>query len=702
MRTFKKLTAAILAIIMVVCSFSMVVGAAKEFGMKMTIIYDEDAQTIDAVVSAVGDNHTAGYANVSFDTDALTLLDVNGNKVKSDLAYKEYSSTVFDVANDSFMILVYENNYDDFFMLDEGCLSLSYLIWGSGSSPEDAYLNDGDEFFTVHFKVEDPDAVEELAASNELVYFGDFPKINYFKDVYVGQHTSSKTVKHYLNGKSPSATLKYAYDGIDVETKTTVTIVVTDENGDPVKNAEVTIDGQTKKTNEDGEVTFTVEKGTYSASVSINGYADKSVTVNAGNDNDPVHAEIEKLSVPGVPQNLDTTSVGTSTVKLKWEAPEDDGNSAITGYVISYGKTTSASTSTVKITNAKTFTKSITGLSDDTTYYFKIAAVNEIGTGEYTDTLKVTTDEESGGSSGGSTGGSTGGSAGGSTPTTPTYIVTYNVGAGTVAGGSTKENVLSGKSPSNPPIVTAPEGKVFKGWSTDGKTVKELSTIKIAGNTTLRAVYADKPASGTVTVEKHASYMTGYTDGTAKPDKSITRAEAATFIARVSADFNESATYTGAVFSDVPANAWYKKYVDFASSKGIITGYTDGTFKPNKEISREEFSTMMVRLAGYTADNSKSFSDVPETHWAKTNISTLAAKGIITGYTDGTFGLGKKIKRAEAVTMINRYLGRVPDATMVKAYCDANKYPANDIATHWAFAQMVEAMVAHDATAFHK
>ena len=95
------------------------------------------------------------------------------------------------------------------------------------------------------------------------------------------------------------------------------------------------------------------------------------------------------------------------------------------------------------------------------------------------------------------------------------------------------------------------------------------------------------------------------------------------------------------------------------------------------------------------------FSDVPATHWAKDNISTLAVKGIITGYSDGTFGLGKSIKRAEAVTMLNRYLGRVPNADLVKTAYNGAAVPASDISGHWAFAQMIEAMVEHDTAKFH-
>ena len=199
----------------------------------------------------------------------------------------------------------------------------------------------------------------------------------------------------------------------------------------------------------------------------------------------------------------------------------------------------------------------------------------------------------------------------------------------------------------------------------------------------------------------HAAYVTGYEDNTIRPDSNITRAEAAAMISRISADFDANMTYDVSAFSDVGGEEWYAVNVGYAAQKEIVKGYEDGSFRPNDSITREEFATMICRFMNYEAAVGESFADVPDGHWAKGYIDAMKAKGILSGYEDGSFGLGRQIVRAEAITMINRALGRTPDEAKVAAYVAENGYPATDIEGHWAAAQILEAVVSHNETLLH-
>ena len=104
---------------------------------------------------------------------------------------------------------------------------------------------------------------------------------------------------------------------------------------------------------------------------------------------------------------------------------------------------------------------------------------------------------------------------------------------------------------------------------------------------------------------------------------------------------------------------------------------------------------------GYEASGSSAFSDVPSEHWANGYISAMKEKSIIGGYEDGTFGLDRKITRAEVVSIINRALNRVPSSDKLSEYIASNGYPASDLEGHWAAAQFVEAAADHSISLLH-
>lgn len=157
--------------------------------------------------------------------------------------------------------------------------------------------------------------------------------------------------------------------------------------------------------------------------------------------------------------------------------------------------------------------------------------------------------------------------------------------------------------------------------------------------------------------EIHFNYVIGYTDGTIRPNNDISRAEVATIFFRLLTDeAREQYTTTAGNFTDVKAGMWCNRAIATLTNMGIIKGYTDGSFQPNKSITRAELATIIARFAKLDV-NTKTFSDITG-HWAQKSIELAAGNGWINGYTDGTFRPNKSIIRAETFAMINRVLDR--------------------------------------------
>ena len=207
-------------------------------------------------------------------------------------------------------------------------------------------------------------------------------------------------------------------------------------------------------------------------------------------------------------------------------------------------------------------------------------------------------------------------------------------------------------------------------------------------------------------IEKHGAYILGYPDGTFGPERSMTRAEAAAIFARLLAErkgdtIPETAR---AKFSDVPSDAWYSGYVRYLTGYGIIVGTGDDQFSPDAEITRAEVVAMAVRFFEVYGDGNAEimeqyaeFNDVSDGYWAAEYIKDAAIHGWIRGYGDGSFRAEASITRAEAVTIINRLLGRVAD----EDYIDAKARRLNTFTDmdpkHWAYYAVMEAANAHTA-----
>ena len=275
-----------------------------------------------------------------------------------------------------------------------------------------------------------------------------------------------------------------------------------------------------------------------------------------------------------------------------------------------------------------------------------------------------------------------------------TYTVTYNVGShgNFSSDASTTEKVAKNETPKNVPVVHPHDNYRFMGWTLDGKTVVDPTTQKITKNMTFTALYE---------ACDHMAYMVGRSDTQFAPNGNLTRAEAATILSRLTEGFDENGTYPAAPYSDLNTAAWYAKYVNFAASKGIVNGRPDGTFDPDASITRAEFATMIANFAGVGRVEAPSASNDVAGHWAAGYIVALERANIVTGYEDGTFRPNANITRAEAATMVNGAIDRTPDTALDLA---ANSYtnPFTDVtAGQWFFAQVMEATVNHVTAHFH-
>ena len=194
----------------------------------------------------------------------------------------------------------------------------------------------------------------------------------------------------------------------------------------------------------------------------------------------------------------------------------------------------------------------------------------------------------------------------------------------------------------------------------------------------------------------HHNFFSGYPDRSFKPSNSITRAEVASSVARAlglkwleyGADINRID------FPDVNSSFWGYGHIEAVFLEKLVVGYPDGTFKPNRKITRAEAAAIFFNLLKLKPEYplNSTFRDVNMNHWAYGVIEAVAKKGIIKGYPDGTFRPDRAITRAEFVTIACKTLGRgpfeTPETIFISPYPDV--YP-----THWAYHYILEASINH-------
>lgn len=261
-------------------------------------------------------------------------------------------------------------------------------------------------------------------------------------------------------------------------------------------------------------------------------------------------------------------------------------------------------------------------------------------------------------------------------------------------------------------------GYAFLGWATaaDGKVAyHDQQSLSITQDTTLYAVWKQQPNQGgsggghhnsggtqekpdetpptTLNDTDHYAYIVGYEDGTIRPNGHITRAEAATVFFRLLTDKARDANLTDrSPYPDVSAGDWYNKAIATLSRMGILSGYEDGSFRPNATVTRAEFAAMAARFDTEAKPVDTPFTDLTGC-WAADEIAKAYGKGWVNGYGDNTFRPNGPITRAEAVTLINRVLRRLPE-TDKDLLPDERTWPDNP-ETFWGYLALQEASNSH-------
>ena len=265
------------------------------------------------------------------------------------------------------------------------------------------------------------------------------------------------------------------------------------------------------------------------------------------------------------------------------------------------------------------------------------------------------------------------------------------------------------------PITSIPAvgDKPNSGYRAGSWDTTPVGNAKVEKDTVFTYTYARRSSSGgggggsrkpTVTIpddvptglngDDHYAYIVGYPDSTVRPQDGITRAEVATIFFRLLTDETRNANSTKTnSYSDVAAGAWYNHAVSTLSAMGIVKGDSHGKFNPNAPITRAEFAAIAARFDDKANTTAVDFSDIAS-HWAKNEISAAANNGWINGYTDGTFRPNNKITRAEAMTLVNRVLKRLPE-TAEDLHNDMIKWSDNSDTSAWYYLAVQEATNSH-------
>ncbi|MDQ6418454.1 S-layer homology domain-containing protein [Paenibacillus sp. LHD-117] len=427
---------------------------------------------------------------------------------------------------------------------------------------------------------------------------------------------------------------------------------------------------------------------------------------------------IQKLSMPGSPTGV-MAAAGNGQATISFTAPVSDGGSAITGYTVtaSPGDITESGT-TSPIT--------ITGLTNGTVYTFTVVATNGLGNSSVpSSSVSVTPNTPSGSGSGGggltaptSPVTSTDGKL--TLPTGKTgevslgdeVTITVPVGATDQELKLTIEKVLE-TAPllTNNDVLASPVFEILKNFSENFSKPVTLTFAfdpsKLSGNQTVAVFYYDETkkewvevpggvVSGdqiTVDVNHFTKYavfavgqgatvnlsdisghwseanikqavsngiVSGYPEGTFKPEKTVTRAEFAVMLMNALKPKGEEAALT---FTDTAEiEAWAQKAVAQAVQAGWITGYEDGTFRPDAEITRAEMTAMIAKALGHSAGGGAATgfaddNDIPA--WAKASVAYVKQAGIVQGKGSNTFAPSGHATRAEAVTVLLNMLAHL-------------------------------------------
>ena len=238
------------------------------------------------------------------------------------------------------------------------------------------------------------------------------------------------------------------------------------------------------------------------------------------------------------------------------------------------------------------------------------------------------------------------------------------------------------------------ESYTFTGWYADKELTQKISSIKMTSEKTVYAGWKASTVPDMLNGDDHYAYVVGYSDGTVRPNANISRAEVATIFFRLlKKEVRDGNLTTENIFADVTNGQWHNKAISTMAKLGIVKGRRADSFDPDASITRAEFAAICARFNTKPVENSGSFSDISG-HWAENEIERAAAFGWISGYPDGTFRPDARITRAEAMTMINRVLCRMPQSE--SDLLDSMVTWPDNKPSDWHYLAVQEATNSHD------
>lgn len=239
------------------------------------------------------------------------------------------------------------------------------------------------------------------------------------------------------------------------------------------------------------------------------------------------------------------------------------------------------------------------------------------------------------------------------------------------------------------------EGYTFLGWYSDRELTRPVTELVMNGSRTVYAKWKVTEIPAALNGTDHNAYLVGFEDGTVRPDAPVTRAEVAMIFYRLlKEDVRIQFETEQNPFADVNAPSWYNTAVSTLAGMGILNGRTSTSFAPGQPITRGEFAAVAARFSGESYSGGDLFPDI-KTYWARESINLAASLGWVGGLQDGTFAPESSITRAEAVTLVNRMLLRLP-AGKESLLPEMRTWPDNADENQWYYLAMQEASNSHN------
>ncbi len=266
-------------------------------------------------------------------------------------------------------------------------------------------------------------------------------------------------------------------------------------------------------------------------------------------------------------------------------------------------------------------------------------------------------------------------------------IVVYQPGLhGKLVGEVVMQEVQNGRKPTFVPEVEPDSGWTLRGWRMDsGELVSDPTQIIIGGDTVFTAEYIE--------LEKY-QFLSGYDDGTVRPAADVTRGEFTRMLVDAVLGYNPEidAKYANP-FWDVGENRYYRDYIAYAYFYGVTIGYTDGTFRPDEPISRAEAASMLARAINVVPlSDGERFTDVDNSRWYSGFINALNKAGVVNGYKDGTFRPENSLTRAESVALLVRVGDEPPSREELELIRETGQSPFEDLTKdYWAYPYILRA-----------